>query len=129
MQSATEISRQLVNTLCQHLGYSNSRHNISVSDLNMLILGQLLKAPLYIYVGMMFLVHLFNWFPLLTWGKTFCALPIDRQIAYTLNWKVSRIGTKREFINFYQSFIILGLYEKFDSADYIKNLSGTVVKQ
>lgn len=129
MQITTETSRQLVNTLCQCLGYNKNSQNVSVNELNVLISGQLTKAPCYINLGMKFLTHMFNLLPLLTWGKTFCSLPIDHQKAYTLNWKVSRIRTKREFINFYESFIILGLYEKFDSANYAENLNPTSIKQ
>lgn len=104
------ITIQIVKTLYPGLNNSSS-HKTSVDELHALVSGQLSRAPYYIRLAMTFLTGLFNMLPLLRWGSTFRSLPAERQRVHAMGWKVSPIKLKRDFINFFESFIILGIYD------------------
>ena len=114
MFNPAETIRQIVKTLYPYL--SSSSTIASIDELHALISAQLSRAPRYIYLAMMFLTGLFNLLPLLKWGATFRTLPAERQRLYTLAWKNSPVKMKRDFINFFESFVILGIYEVHDTA-------------
>jgi len=118
-----ETIKQLVGVLSQQLGHetTNAPAVPTTAELTSLITSQLLRAPLYIYIGLVALSYVFNSTPLLRWGRTFCAAPLKAKLAHIHNWKHSTIKVKGDFILFFESFIVLGLHEEYQESNFATN--------
>jgi hypothetical protein len=111
-----ETIKQLVSALA--LQIHRGENTRSTTELDGLVTTQLSKAPHYIYLGFAVLTRLFNLTPILKWGKTFSASAPDQQNAHILSWKRSPIKLLRDFINFYEGFVVLGIYENYRAIDH-----------
>lgn len=89
------------------------QHSVSNLALAQLSIEQLGRAPVYIGVAFWVLINIFYFSSLLRWGTRFSRLSPRRRFAHALNWKESPIKLQRDFINFFESFIVLGLYEHY----------------
>jgi hypothetical protein len=113
MQLPRETIKQLGSAVAAHL-MRQSCDGLS-SDLSRgladLAADQLLRSPVYIGFGFKCLLHVFNLSPVLRGGRTFSSSTPDQQESQIIRWKQSRIGLFRDFVNFFESFVILGVYE------------------
>ena len=114
-----EIVKHLVTALALQLGSGESSGSSSIPtpELSNLATDQLLRAPVYIYLGFVVLTHLFNLTPILKWGATFSRSSPNRRQTHILSWKNSRVRLLGDFVSFYESFVVLGIYEEYQLAD------------
>ena len=118
-----ETVRRIVTALALQLGLGEQSHPASIptTELSHLATDQLQRAPSYIYLAFVVLTHLFNLTPVFKWGTTFSGSQPNRRLAHLLSWKHSRIGLFRDFVSFYESFVVLGIYEEYQLADHCES--------
>jgi len=80
------------------------------SDPSRLVLDQLRRAPWLVYIGMLVLSLMFSASCVFRWGRFFDSLPTTVQDRHIRSWKNSRLWLKRDYIYFFQSFIVVSVY-------------------
>lgn len=102
---------------------SDSKADRDMTDaaLTDLVVTQLHRAPVYIGIAFLVLIYVFNFSAVLRWGSRFNKLSRQRRFVHMLNWKESPLKLQRDFVNFFESFIVLGMYEHYQVNTAIPN--------
>lgn len=112
----TPIVLPLVDTLASQLHPDDrpsctAAVNAHIADL---VAGQAERSPFYVGLAFAILTRLFNLTALLRSGRTFSNAPEKARAAHVRRWQQSRIKLFRDFVSFYQSFVVLGIHERGD---------------
>jgi len=106
----------LTDVLRSDLMIVNVIPNEGIENVHFFVIEQLRRAPIYIFLGFCVLIFAFYFTPVLRCGSTFCTLSPDARTKHVHIWRTSRISLKREFINFFESFLVIALYDNYENA-------------
>jgi hypothetical protein len=76
------------------------------------VLDQSGRMPDYLYYPFKCLVLVFGAWPLLLKGRLFHGLSLEQRVRQVRAWRDSRLSFRRDFIRFYETFVIFAWYSE-----------------
>ena len=92
------------------LGKDKQECAMEINRITRFVQHQLHRMPQYLAIPMMILIVIFDWAGLFRTGKRFhCQMPQQRE-SHIAQWKQSRLGICRDFIQFHETFVTFACY-------------------
>lgn len=74
--------------------------------------GQCTRLPDYLRLPFRFLILVFGLWPLMYSGRPFHLLSQEKRVRQVRAWRSSRLGFRRDFMKFFDSFVVFAWYSK-----------------
>ncbi len=82
-----------------------------LSDVTRFVSSQVQALPDFLRVPYKQAILVFEWLPLLRWGRRFRALDEERRAAYVAMWSYARVGALRNFVKLIRGCALLAYYD------------------
>ena len=104
------LLRPLIGRLYASIVANEKRIAEKTSDPCRFVLDQVRRAPWVVYIGMLILSLIFSVSCIFRSGRLFDRLSTTSQDRHIRAWKNSRLGLKRDYIYFFEGFIVVSVY-------------------
>jgi len=95
----------------QQLGPPADTAQTQIDHIGKYLSGQVNALPDFLRFPFKVLTVLFDWAPLLKWGRTFHGCPLHLRQRHLIAWKDSALGPLNDLVHFYESLTMLAYYD------------------